>query len=216
MFTPMYPRQPRCTLTRQYTNKDMHSINSTWGANRAWGQLRHYFSLACPKVHVFSRSRELDLFQRNKRLQGQYLISQFAGWCVFFASSKTTPKPDSAPPGQVTWTLRVPPAVIGPLKGDSMRALCFPCLESQVRRWIYPNWALLRRGRCSHNQQKHSRKFPACYTRREVRTFRTSAFKCTNKRMEKRLLSLIKRGSCQNCISKFYWNFQEHDVDVVN
>lgn len=173
MFTPIYPRQPRCTLTRQYTNKDMLSVNSTWGAIRAWGQLRHYFSLACPKVHVFSRSRELDLFQRNKRLQGQYLISQFAGSCVFFASSKTTPKHDSAPPGQVM----VPPAVIGPLKRDSMRALYFPCLESQVRRWNYPNW---RRGRCSHNQQKLIRKFPACSRRREPRTFRTSTFKCTN------------------------------------
>lgn len=136
MFTPIYPRQPRCTLTRQYTNKDMHSINSIWGAIRAWGQLRHYFYLARPKVHVFSRSRELDLFQRNKRLQGQYLISQFAGSCVFFASSKTTPKHDWAPPGQVT----VPPAVIGPFNA---RTIYFPCRESQAWRWIYANWTLL-------------------------------------------------------------------------
>lgn len=87
---------------------------------RVWGQLRHYFSLAGPKVHVSSWSRELDPFQRNKRLQGQYLISQFAGSCVFFASSKTTPKHVSAPPGQVTWAPREPPAVIGPLNARTI------------------------------------------------------------------------------------------------
>lgn len=159
MFTPIYPRQPRCTLTRQYTNKDMHSINSIWGAIRVWGQLRHYFSLAGPKVHIFSRSRELDLFQRNKSLQGQYLISQFAGWCVFFASSKTTPNHDSAPPGQVTWALRVPPAVIGP---HSCAHYMFHAWNRRYDDGFIQTGPLWRRGRCSHNQQKHIRKFPAC------------------------------------------------------
>lgn len=97
-----------------------------------WGQLRHYFSLACPKVHVFSRSRELDLIQRNRRLTGEYLIGPFAGSCVSFASPRRTPNHGSAPPGQVTWAPRVPPAVIGPPNGASTRALYFPRLESQV------------------------------------------------------------------------------------
>lgn len=66
MFTPIYPRQPRCTLTRQYTNKDMHSINSRLEV-QSRGQLRHYFLYPCPKVHVLSRSLQLDVFRRNKR-----------------------------------------------------------------------------------------------------------------------------------------------------
>lgn len=36
----------------------------------------------------------------------------------------------------------------------------------------------------------------------------------TNERIQKYFQ--IKRGTRENWISTFYWNFQEHDVDVVN
>lgn len=101
----------------------------------------------------------------------------------------------------------------------SMRARYFPGLNI-FQAWI-PRYddGIISTGFfwCPHNEHKHVKKFTTCFPRKEPRSSTKPAFKCANK------LTVvcfnqngIKRGTRENCISMFYWNFQEHDVDVVN
>lgn len=172
MFTPIYPRQPRCTLTRQYTNKDMHSINSRLEV-QSRGAIKALFSLPVLKFTSWVGPISWMYFDETKDNKDN-IWSEFIcrSACVFSLLKQTK---NTIQHHRGRWF-----QLCGCQKrwlDVSMRARYFPGLDSQV--W----WRNYLTGFfwCPHNEQKHVKKVTTCFTRKEPRTPTKPAFKCANK-----------------------------------